>query len=117
MKRLNTWNVLRRGPYTVEDWAGRKCTYPNFWEYFNHLRGRNFQIVLPADRPRPELPELRAAMEANPADVRARMHLGIHLYTIGSLEEAYREYLEAIVLLSADPAPSGGAIPEGDQPL
>ncbi len=66
----------------------------------NFRRKKPVVIELPDNYPRPELATLRGSVEANPTDVRARIGLAAQLQTAGLFEEAYREYLEAIALLS-----------------
>lgn len=73
----------------------------NFWHFLKYLQGKSFIVQLSKDDvPAPDT--LRSNVEANPNDAGARRRLGAHLLTIGELDAAYSELLEAISLLSQD---------------
>ena len=109
MKLSSLWNILRGKPYPFQHSDGSTTTYTNYWQFLNHRRGKSFTCKLPEDYPRPDMDTLRSRLADDPTDVRARMGLAANLHTAGSLDDAYKEYLEAIEVLSNSPSTEGEA--------
>lgn len=104
MKLMNLWNGLRGKPITVQLPGRPPMDLLNVWQYLKLLRGKPFIIQnTDDDGPMPDLDTVRRSVEANPTDAQARTMLAAYLMDAGSLDEAYRECLEAIAVLSNAP--------------
>jgi tetratricopeptide (TPR) repeat protein len=97
---LNPWESLRGKVCKVQLPDGHIAEYVNLKEFINHLRGRSFQVLYTG--PKPDRATAQSKVEANPADSRARLALGAQFLDTGELDAAYREFQEAISLLSND---------------
>ncbi len=109
MKFSTLWNIVSGKPYPFQRPDGQIVEFTNYWQFLKYRRGKSFSIQMSEDRPQPDVATLRQNVEDNPTDFQARLHLGAHLATFGSPDEGYKEFLEAIALLSSDQGGETGA--------